>query len=190
MRSPRRPCSTGSSERGYADDLLDLFEIDRKELPEIDDATAVAGTLSKAGANLTGLRAGTPVAVGTGDDFANPIGAGVVAPGIVACSLGTAEVVGAVSDRLRIDDESLVETHGFLGDRFLVSNPGWLSGGAVTWFLSTFGVCDAGRTVSARRPGAGRLQRPDLPAGAVRRDGAALGAGRARRLLRPDGRAR
>jgi xylulokinase len=134
----------GLKERRYSKDLLELFEIDRKELPEIDEATAVAGGLSKAGANLTGLHAGTPVAVGTGDDFANPIGAGVVVPGIVACSLGTAEVVGAVSDRLRIDGESLVETHGFLGDRFLVSNPGWLSGGAVTWFLSTFGVLTPG----------------------------------------------
>lgn len=130
----------GLEERGYAKDLLDLFDIDSSNLPEIEDATATAGTLSRAGANLTGLPLGTPVAVGTGDDFANPIGSGVVAPGIVACSLGTAEVVGAVSENLRIDDESLVETHGFLGDRFLVSNPGWLSGGAVTWFLSTFGV--------------------------------------------------
>lgn len=130
----------GLGERGYGDDLLGLFGIDRRELPEIEDATAVAGTLSGAGAKLTGLPAGIPVAVGTGDDFDNPIGSGVVAPGIVSCSLGTAEVVGAVSDTVRIDEESLVETHGFLGDRFLVSNPGWLSGGAVTWFLSTFGV--------------------------------------------------
>ena len=130
----------GLEERDYTKDLLELFEIDRKELPEIDDATATAGVLSRAGATLTGLRAGTPVAVGTGDDFANPIGAGVVAPGAVACNLGTAEVVGAVSNDLCIDGEGLVETHGFLGDRFLISNPGWLSGGAVTWFLSTFGV--------------------------------------------------
>ena len=49
---------------------------------------------------LTGLRAGTPVAVGTGDDFANPLGAGVVAPGSIVCAIGTAEVVGAlVGDR-------------------------------------------------------------------------------------------
>ena len=134
----------GLEERSYTGDLLDLFKVDRTELPEIDDATAAAGALSRAGANLTGLREGTPVAVGTGDDFANPIGAGVVKPGAVACNLGTAEVVGAVSDSLRVDGESLVETHGFLGDRFLVSNPGWLSGGAVTWFLSTFGVSTAG----------------------------------------------
>lgn len=134
----------GLDERAYADDLLDLFEIDRKALPEVAEATATAGALSTAGATLTGLPVGTPVAVGTGDDFANPIGAGVIAPGVVFCNLGTAEVVGAVSDRPHIDDKSLVETHGFLGDRFLISNPGWLSGGAVTWFLSTFGVSTAG----------------------------------------------
>lgn len=134
----------GLEEHDYAEDMLDLFDIDRTTLPEIGDSTATAGMISKAGAALTGLPVGTPVAVGTGDDFANPIGAGVVAPGIVACNLGTAEVVGVVSDRLRLDEESLVETHGFLGDRFLISNPGWLAGGAVTWFLSTFGVSTAG----------------------------------------------
>ena len=31
-----------------------------------------AGALTAAGARATGLRAGTPVAVGTGDDFATP----------------------------------------------------------------------------------------------------------------------
>lgn len=134
----------GLEERDYAGDLLGLFGIDREDLPEIDDATATAGALSKAGAALTGLPIGTPIAVGTGDDFANPIGAGIVAPGTVTCSLGTAEVVGTVSDSLRIDEDSLVQTHGFLRDRFLVGNPGWLSGGAITWFLSTFGVSTPG----------------------------------------------
>ena len=156
-RSHRRPCSTASRSAAMPTTCSDLFEIDRASLPEIDDATAMAGALSRAGAELTGLPAGTPVAVGTGDDFANPIGAGVVAPGIVACSLGTAEVIGTVSDSLRIDDEGLVETHGFLGDRFLVSNPGWLAGGAVTWFLSTFGVAtpaELSRLARKRRPAA------------------------------------
>jgi xylulokinase len=88
---------------------------------------------------LTGLPVGTPVAVGTGDDFANAIGSGVVEPGIVNCNVGTGEAVGAVSDEPLIDGESLVETHGFVCDRFFISNPGWLSGGAVAWFLETFG---------------------------------------------------
>ena len=92
------------------------------------------------GADLTGLRAGTAVAVGTGDDFANPIGVGIVSPGTVMCNLGTAEVVGAVSDTLRLDSRGTGRNALFPWEIVLSHNPGWLSGGAVTWFLSTFGV--------------------------------------------------
>lgn len=130
----------GLAERGYVADLLNAFEIDERQLPAVDEATATAGLITAAGAELTGLPAGIPVAVGTGDDFANAIGGGVVEPGTVSCSLGTAEVVGAVHRSVVIDRESLVETHGYTGGTYFISNPGWLSGGAVTWFLSTFSV--------------------------------------------------
>jgi xylulokinase len=130
----------GLSERTYVSDLLDAFEIDARKLPEIDEATAQAGVLTAAGAALTGLPPGIPVAVGTGDDFANAIGGGVVTPGTVSCSVGTAEVVGAVHPSVVIDKDGLVETHGYAGGTYFISNPGWLSGGAVTWFLSTFSV--------------------------------------------------
>jgi xylulokinase len=116
----------------------------------------VAGALTSAGAALTGLVAGTPVAVGTGDDFATPLGAGIVAPGPIACTLGTAEVVGAVADMPVFDvpatraasdpwralDEPMVETHAYPSGGFFVENPGWLSGGAIRWALDTFGFAD------------------------------------------------
>src|SRR5690606_3451555 len=57
--------------RAGSQPLLDGFAIDERALPVVRDACAVAGPLTAAGAALTGLRAGTPVAVGTGDDFAN-----------------------------------------------------------------------------------------------------------------------
>jgi xylulokinase len=130
----------GLEECDYGDDLLAMFDVERESLPEIDDAAAPAGALSAAGAALTGLPAGITVAVGTGDDFANPIGAAVVKPGVVSCSVGTGEGIGVVSDALRLDHQALVETHGFLDRRFYIGNPGWLAGGAVTWFRSTFSV--------------------------------------------------
>src|SRR5437867_6364642 len=95
--------------------LCALFEIDAARLPEIDRSEAVAAGLSAGGARLTGLRPGIPVAVGTGDDFSNPLGAGVVAAGRAVVSLGTAEVVGAVHGEAVIDKRALVETHGFAG---------------------------------------------------------------------------
>jgi xylulokinase len=129
--------------RDWVDDLLDSFGIDRSQMSHIANASSIAGTITESGAVLTGLLAGTPIAVGTGDDFTGAIGAGVIAPGLVSCCVGTAEVVGIVSSDFLLDDAALVETHRFPGDRFFIENPGWLSGGAVTWFVSTFGLASA-----------------------------------------------
>lgn len=126
--------------RNFDGDLLDVFEIDRTLLPAIADAADVAGRLTESGAALSGLPTGIPVAVGTGDDFAGPIGAGVVHPGVAVASLGTAEVVGALHGAPRIDSSGLVETHAYPGGSYYIENPGWLSGGALMWFIQTFGL--------------------------------------------------
>ena len=133
------------AERAWSQPLLDAFEITPGELPQIRPTCAVAGTITAAGANLTGLRAGTPVAVGTGDDFATPLGAGVVAANrVLVCAIGTAEVVGTLSSTLVLDDapEPMVETHLYPTDAYFIENPGWLSGGAVRWALRAMNIAD------------------------------------------------
>ena len=117
----------------WDDELLALFGVRRQELPPIAGDADIAGLLTGEGADLTGLPSGLPVAVGTGDDFSNPLGCGIHRPGVVAVSLGTAETVAALSDRDIVDPGMLVETHAFPGGRFHLGNPGWLSGGAVRW---------------------------------------------------------
>jgi xylulokinase len=121
------------------------------ELPAIAPATSVAGVLRQ---SLAGIAAGTPVAVGTGDDFSTPLGAGLVAPGPLAVTLGTAEVVGALSttavfdrpvaraasDPYRGRPSPMVETHAYPTGAFFVENPGWLSGGAVRWATRMLGL--------------------------------------------------
>jgi xylulokinase len=142
--------------RALANDLLALFDLDADELPEVDEATAEAGRLGAEGARLTGLPPGLPVVVGTGDDFANALGCGVVEAGTVVCALGTAEVVGAVHSHPVIDRGRLVETHGYAGGRCFVENPGWLSGGALAWFVRAFNLADVaslGRAAADAPPG-------------------------------------
>jgi len=142
------------------DELCSAFAIDPSELPRIADAASRAGVLGARGAALTGLSEGTAVAVGTGDDFATPLGAGVTQPGTLVCVLGTAEVVGAVARRAIIDERGLLETHGYLGDRFFVENPGWLSGGAVAWARELLGFAsdsELDAAASTAPPGADGL---------------------------------
>jgi len=133
-----------SSQR-WAPVLLEAFELDAAQLPAIRPACEVAGTLTAEGARLTGLLPGTRVAVGTGDDFANPLGAGIARPGPIAVTLGTAEVVGALAAELVLDraTEPMVETHAFPAGGFFVENPGWLSGGSIEWAVALLGLPDA-----------------------------------------------
>jgi xylulokinase len=121
------------AKRAWSPRLLDAFEISSAQLPRLAAASAVAGRVSTAGAQRFGLAAGTVVAVGTGDDFATPLGAGVVDPGSAVCVIGTAEVVGAIHPELVLDPAALVETHLFPTGGYFVENPGWMSGGALTW---------------------------------------------------------
>ncbi len=140
----------------WSPELLAAFAIDPSELPAIAPTCAIAGALTAAGAQLTGLPAGTPVAVGTGDDFATPLGAGVAGPGQIICAIGTAEVVGAVSARPVFDvpaargardpwralAEPMVETHAYPTGAAFVENPGWMSGGAIRWATRMLGLAN------------------------------------------------
>jgi xylulokinase len=143
-------------DRDYDDALLESFAISREEMPGIAEAASVAGALRSPVASALGLRAGIPVAVGTGDDFATPLGAGIDAAGPMVCVLGTAEVVGAVAPAPVIDGEGLLETHGYPGGYF-VENPGWLSGGAVTWARGLFGFASDREFDEAARAGSDGL---------------------------------
>jgi len=133
----------GLSSGRYEPALLAAFGIEAEVLPELAGAAEPAGMLTRAGAELIGLPEGIPVAVGTGDDFSNPLGAGLTAPGRVACALGTAEVVGALHPEPLIDERALVETHAYAGGHYFLENPGWLSGGALTWFAGLHGLPNA-----------------------------------------------
>jgi xylulokinase len=126
----------------WAPALLDAFEVTPGELPRIRPACDVAGVLTAEGARLTGLAPGTRVAVGTGDDFAAPLGAGLVGPGPIVCAIGTAEVVGALAWSPVLDPagEPMVETHAYPTGAFFLENPGWMSGGAVRWAARMLGV--------------------------------------------------
>ena len=94
--------------RDWSDEILDALRIERSWMPPTHEGPAVTGTVSALAAEATGLRAGTPIVAGGGDQAANAVGVGVIAPGEMALSLGTSGVVFAATDR------PLHEPHGIV----------------------------------------------------------------------------
>jgi xylulokinase len=85
--------------RDWSGDMLAALGIDPAWMPPTFEGPDVTGRVTAAAAAATGLRAGTPVIAGGGDQAANAVGVGAVEPGVVALSLGTSGVIFATTDR-------------------------------------------------------------------------------------------
>ena len=84
--------------RAWSAEVVDALRIDPRWLPPTFEGPDRTGALTTSAAEATGMRAGTPVMAGGGDQAANGVGVGAVAPGIVALSLGTSGVIFAATD--------------------------------------------------------------------------------------------
>jgi xylulokinase len=140
------------STRQWAPDLCALFGVEASRLARVCAATEVAGNLRPAAAEALGLAPGTRVVVGSGDEHAACLGAGVVVPGRVGDIAGTAEPVCAASRAPLFDDTHLVETHCHADpDQWLLENPGFVSGGNFRWYRDHFGAAEVAAGAQAGR---------------------------------------
>ena len=85
--------------RDWSGEVLDALGIDPAWLPRTWEGPQITGFVSADAAALTGLRPGTPVVAGGGDQAANAVGVGAVVAGRMALSLGTSGVVFATTDQ-------------------------------------------------------------------------------------------
>ncbi len=127
--------------RRWCTDLLRATGIDLELLPTLLESQEVCGRVSARGAEATGLRPGTPVAVGAGDQAAGAIGMGIVRPGTVSTTIGTSGVVFAATDRPALDPKGRIHTfcHALPG-RWHVMGVTQAAGLSLRWFRDRFGV--------------------------------------------------
>jgi xylulokinase len=97
-------------QRRWSHELVDKLHLDREVLPRVFESPEQTGTINAAAARDTGLEPGTPVFAGGGDQAASAVGNGIVAPGIVSCTIGTSGVVFAHSEQPAYDPAGRVHT--------------------------------------------------------------------------------
>jgi xylulokinase len=124
--------------RDWSAEILQKLEIDPSWLPPTYEGPEFTGAITPEASAATGLRAGTLVVAGGGDQAAQAVGVGAVEPGIVALTLGTSGVVFATIP------SALVEPEGRL-HAFCHAVPGlWhfmgvmlSAGGSLQWYRDT-----------------------------------------------------
>ncbi len=97
--------------RDWSPEVLEKLDIPAEWMPKTHEGPEVTGVISAAAAALTGLKAGTPVVGGGGDQAAGAVGVGAVEAGIVGLVLGTSGVVFASTDAPYIEKDGLL--HAF-----------------------------------------------------------------------------
>ena len=96
--------------RRWSAAMLDGLSLDPSWLPDVAESQEITGRITPRAAKLTGLRAGTPVVGGAGDQAASAIGNGIVEPGIVSCTIGTSGVVFSHMEKVAYDPPGRVHT--------------------------------------------------------------------------------
>jgi len=91
--------------RDWSDEVLSVLGIPPEWMPNTFEGTEFTGYVTEDAASITGLKAGTPVAAGGGDQAAGAVGVGAVEPGIVGLTVGTSGVVFATTPSALIEPE-------------------------------------------------------------------------------------
>jgi xylulokinase len=91
--------------RNWSDMVLAELGIPADWMPPTFEGPEFTGKVSEEAAALTGLKPGTPVAAGGGDQAAQAVGVGAVEPGVVALTVGTSGVVFATTPAALIEPE-------------------------------------------------------------------------------------
>jgi xylulokinase len=124
--------------RDWSPEVLAALDIPRAWLPPTHEGPEVTGAVTGAAAGETGLRAGTPVMAGGGDQAAGAVGAGAVAPGVVSLTLGTSGVVFATTDRALVEPEGRLHAfcHAVPGKWHLMGVT-LAAAGSLQWYRDT-----------------------------------------------------
>lgn len=96
--------------RCWSDEVLEKLDIDRSLLGKVYESTEITGYITEEAAKATGLKAGTPVVGGAGDNAAAAVGTGIVSDGKAFTTIGTSGVVFAHTSSVQIDPKGRVHT--------------------------------------------------------------------------------
>jgi xylulokinase len=139
------------AQRQWSAEMIERSGIAREILPDVFESPVVCARVSDDAAQATGLRQGTPIVAGAGDQAAGAVGMGITRPGAVSVTIGTSGVVFAATERPALDREGRIHTfcHA-VPSRWHVMGVTQAAGLSLRWLRDRFGAADEGDAAYAR----------------------------------------
>ena len=133
--------------RRWSTEVLQAAGLDASLLPPLYESPDVCGAVSAEGAAATGLKPGTPVVAGAGDQAAGAVGMGIVTPGAVSVTIGTSGVVFAATGSPALDPKGRLHTfcHA-IPNRWHIMGVTQSAGLSLRWFRDNFVPPGDGKT--------------------------------------------
>ncbi len=124
--------------RDWSNETLGATRIPAEWLPKTFEGPEITGRVTQAAAEATGLREGTPVVAGGGDQAAQAVGVGAIRPGVLAVTLGTSGVVFAATKSPLIEPEGRLHAfcHAVPG-RWHLMGVMLSAAGSLQWYRDT-----------------------------------------------------
>ncbi len=126
--------------RDWSSEIISGLSIDKDLLPGVYESIEITSHVSEEAAKLTGLKAGTPIVGGAGDQAGGAVGSGIVKKGLISDYLGTSGVVFAHSDEPVYDPQGRLHSfcHAVPGKWHLMGVT-LAAAGSLKWYHDTFG---------------------------------------------------
>lgn len=119
----------------WSTEVLSELGFNKRIFPDLAKPADIGGYITKEASDLTGLKEGTPVAVGTGDGIATIFGLGIFEDGQTGVTVGSAGVIGTSAIKFPKDDKYRTYTfcHPFC-DRWYSMMATAASGEVLRWY--------------------------------------------------------
>ncbi len=126
--------------RRWCATLAGLLQVPMAWLPACEESHVVTGKITPLAAEITGLKPGTPVVGGGGDQAAQAVGSGIVRPGVISVTSGTSGVVFAHQEHYAAEPAGRVHVfcHAVAG-AWHAMGVMLSAGGAFRWFRDALG---------------------------------------------------
>lgn len=124
----------------WSERMLDVLEIPKEKLPTPFESGARIGEITSRAAKDTGLKEGTPVVAGGGDQQCAALGVGVVKEGMLKSTTGTGTFILAYSGTVRLDPgRRVLCSRHVVPNAFVVEASMFTTGSALKWFRDNLG---------------------------------------------------